>query len=54
MAFWELAASIRRYGSAELDHDAVLKLRDDLGLCSYGLGHWTHFCDDDCSAVVAE
>ena len=43
----ELAAAIREYGNAPLGTSEVLRLRDYLGVCSYGGGHWTFYCDED-------
>ena len=43
----DLAAAIREYGSAPLTDSEVLRLRDNLGVCPRGGGHWTDYCDED-------
>ena len=42
-----LSAAIREYGSNPLDTSEVLSLRDALGVCPHGGGHWTEYCDED-------
>ena len=50
----ELAAAIRKHGSNPLVDSEVLKLRDDLGVCLHGGGHWTDYCDenDECEEMI--
>ena len=47
-----LSATIREYGSNPLADSEVLRLRDDLGVCPYGGGHWTEYCDEDSECEV--
>ena len=49
-----LSAAIREYGSNPLADSKVLSLRDALGVCPHGGGHWTEYCDEDdkCEEMV--
>lgn len=50
IALAELSASIRTYGHHELMTTTVQRLRDALGVCANGGGHWVDFCEDyECS-----
>lgn len=49
-----LAAVIREHGNAPLTDAQVAKLRDRLGVCPHGGGHWTEYCDDnyECEEMI--
>jgi hypothetical protein len=42
----ELAEGIREFGNTELPEPKVLELREGLGVCPKGQGHWEYFCSD--------
>lgn len=49
MALQDLAAAIRQHGNQTLSDERVDELRQNLGVCRAGSGHWTEFCDPDCT-----
>lgn len=47
-ALGSLSKAIIDHGNDCLATASVQSLRDDLGICPAGNGHWTEFCDDEC------
>lgn len=52
IALNSLADSIDAAGNTPLPARDVENLRNDLGVCPTGQGHWTEFCDEECGVLV--
>lgn len=39
-----LSKAMRTHGTSDLEPSEVKSLRESLGVCDKGLGHWTEFC----------
>ena len=48
-----LSARFRMFGNDLLSQSTVEELRGTLGVCPYGWGHWTEFCDSHCLEPAA-
>ena len=44
----EIAKVIEDTNDAELSQEDAVCLREDIGICPAGKGHWTEFCDASC------
>ena len=46
-ALLSLSEAIREHGNDDLEEVTVRELRDSLGVCPEGGGHWEYFCTED-------
>lgn len=47
-ALSRLASAIQAHGNEGLSEEKVREIRDALGVCPHGEGHWEMYCSDYC------